>query len=84
MYRLTDNPDKILFFPRGKGKGTTEIMPHYTELWRAYQAWLVSNTPEAADPPPVPENPPLTAEELYDMLETKGVVGGADRPRGRP
>ena len=26
---------------------------------------------------------PLSAEELYDMLEAKGVVVAADRPRGR-
>lgn len=31
-------------------------------------------------PPPVP----LTVEELYDMLESKGVLNNSDRPRGRP
>ncbi len=34
--------------------------------------------------PPVPPPAPLTAEELYDMLLTKGVVGAGDRPRARP
>ena len=27
---------------------------------------------------------PLDAEELYDMLETKGTVGPTDRPRPKP
>ena len=34
--------------------------------------------------PPVPGVAPLSAEELYDMLATKGVLAGADRPRPRP
>ena len=31
-----------------------------------------------------PADDELTAEELYSMLETKGVVTGADRPPGKP
>jgi len=35
---------------------------------------------------PLPPRPPvsLDAEELYDMLVAKGVVGPADRPRPKP
>ncbi len=36
----------------------------------------------SAAPPPSVE--PLTSEELYDMLETKGVIGANDRPRPKP
>ena len=30
------------------------------------------------------DDTPLDAEDLYDILETKGVVGAADRPRPKP
>ncbi len=54
-------------------------------LWAVLQDWIgLGNTPDEPTPPPIPDIPPLTAEELYDMLLTKGVVGAGDRPRARP
>lgn len=44
----------------------------------ASQTWDVSNW---SAPPQSDE--PLTAEELYDILEAKNVVRSADRPRAR-
>lgn len=35
-------------------------------------------------PPPAPPVAPLSAEELYDILVIKGVVGVGDRPRQKP
>ena len=35
-------------------------------------------------PSPAPGPPPLTAEELYDMLKAKGTITDADRPRPKP
>jgi len=31
-----------------------------------------------------PQEPQLTAEDLYDMLKGKGVVADNDRPAGKP
>ncbi len=53
--------------------------------WIKYQDWLgKGGTPDPADPLPEPGIAPLSAEELYDMLETKGVLVPGDRPRPKP
>ena len=52
-----------------------------SRFWQSVQGWAaLGNTP---DPfiPPVPAAAPLTAEELYNMLVTKGVVTPVDRAR---
>lgn len=51
----------------------------------AVDDWLAEgNTPLPADPPPVPAPAPITAEEVFDILERKGLAELADRPRPRP
>ncbi len=46
------------------------------DVWTGF-AWDTSGRP-------APEPEPLDAEELYDILETKGVLAAKDRPRPKP
>lgn len=46
----------------------------------ARQVW--NGAKWSAAPPADPE--PLTGEEIFDMLETKGVLAAGDRPRPKP
>lgn len=52
--------------------------------WKEFLVWVADgNTPDPMDIPAVVE-PPLSVEELYAMLKTKGVLVDNDRPRGPP
>lgn len=52
------------------------------EVGWAYNGAVFTEPPPLPQPPP-PQPAPLSAEELYDMLEVKGILVAGDRPRKR-
>lgn len=49
-----------------------EAPEHAAQLWNFATSTF--------NPPPAPERRPLTADELFDVLKTKGVLVESDRP----
>ena len=73
-----ENPDGSLRIVKWDSVAAGRPMPTKTEIQTWTNEWV------AADRPRPPSTNPLTAEELYEILESKGTVTPEDRPRPKP